>query len=32
MMAWLRHASFLPFVIYRIGLGVFLMAIAYGIL
>ncbi|MEX2311187.1 MAG: undecaprenyl-diphosphate phosphatase [Rhodospirillales bacterium] len=32
MMAWLRRASFLPFVIYRIGLGAFLLAVAYGIL
>jgi undecaprenyl pyrophosphate phosphatase UppP len=32
MMSWLRHASFLPFVIYRIGLGMFLLAIAYDIL
>ena len=32
MMSWLRRASFLPFVIYRIGLGMFLLAIAYDIL
>lgn len=30
MMKWLRHASFLPFVIYRVVLGVILLAIAYG--
>ena len=30
MMAWLRRATFTPFVIYRILLGGFLLAIAYG--
>lgn len=30
MMAWLKRASFTPFVIYRVGLGVFLLAVAYG--
>ena len=30
MMAWLKRASFTPFVIYRIALGVFLLAVAYG--
>ncbi|MCC7017126.1 MAG: undecaprenyl-diphosphate phosphatase [Rhodospirillales bacterium] len=30
MMAWLRRASFTPFVIYRIGLGLFIVALAYG--
>lgn len=30
MMAWLKRASFTPFVIYRIGLGGFLLALAYG--
>ncbi len=30
MMAWLRRASFTPFVIYRIALGIFLVAFAYG--
>lgn len=29
-MAWLRRASFTPFVIYRIALGGFLLATAYG--
>ncbi len=32
MMAWLKRASFLPFVVYRIGLGVFLLAVAYGLI
>ncbi len=31
MMAWLRHAGFLPFVIYRVLLGLGLLAIAYGV-
>lgn len=31
MMAWLRRASFTPFVIYRVFLGGVLLAIAYGI-
>lgn len=30
MMAWLRRASFTPFVVYRIILGLFLLAVAYG--
>ena len=30
MMAWLRRASFTPFVIYRVGLGLFILALAYG--
>jgi undecaprenyl-diphosphatase len=30
MMAWLKRASFTPFVIYRIALGIFLVAFAYG--
>jgi undecaprenyl-diphosphatase len=30
MMRWLRHASFTPFVVYRVVLGVVLLAIAYG--
>ncbi len=30
MMRWLRHASFTPFVVYRVGLGVILLALAYG--
>lgn len=31
MMAWLKRASFTPFVIYRIALGGLLLAMAYGI-
>jgi undecaprenyl-diphosphatase len=31
MMAWLRHASFTPFVVYRIVLGVLLLGFAYGV-
>ena len=30
MMAWLKRASFTPFVIYRVALGSFLLAVAYG--
>ncbi len=30
MMRWLRHASFTPFVIYRLILGIILMIIVYG--
>ncbi len=30
MMAWLRRSTFAPFVFYRVGLGIFLLAIAYG--
>lgn len=30
MMAWLRRASFAPFVFYRVALGCVLLAIAYG--
>jgi undecaprenyl-diphosphatase len=30
MMAWLRRASFTPFVIYRVFLGIGLLVIAYG--
>ena len=30
MMAWLKRASFTPFVIYRLGLGLFILALAYG--
>jgi undecaprenyl-diphosphatase len=30
MMAWLKRASFTPFVLYRIALGVYLLAIARG--
>ena len=30
MMAWLRHATFTPFVIYRVVLGAFLLGHAYG--
>lgn len=32
MMAWLKRASFAPFVMYRIALGVFLLAVTYGLL
>jgi undecaprenyl-diphosphatase len=32
MMAWLQRASFTPFVIYRIGLGAFILGLAYGYL
>ncbi|MEQ8319874.1 MAG: undecaprenyl-diphosphate phosphatase [Rhodospirillales bacterium] len=32
MMAWLKRASFTPFVVYRIGLGCFLLAVVYGVL
>lgn len=31
MMAWLKRASFTPFVLYRIVLGGFLLSIAYGL-
>jgi len=30
MMAWLKRATFTPFVVYRIALGAFLLALAYG--
>jgi len=30
MMAWLRRATFTPFVLYRIALGGFLLAVSYG--
>jgi undecaprenyl-diphosphatase len=30
MMRWLRHASFTPFVVYRVVLGVILLGLAYG--
>ena len=30
MMRWLRHASFMPFVVYRVALGLVLLWIAYG--
>jgi undecaprenyl-diphosphatase len=30
MMRWLRHASYTPFVIYRIALGLLLLALIYG--
>jgi len=30
MMAWLRRASFTPFVLYRVALGGVLLALAYG--
>ncbi len=31
MMRWLRHATFTPFVVYRVILGVLLLVFAYGI-
>ena len=31
MMAWLRRASFTPFVVYRVVLGVFLLGVSYGL-
>ena len=30
MMAWLRRATFTPFVLYRVALGLFLLTVAYG--
>jgi undecaprenyl-diphosphatase len=30
MMRWLRRASFMPFVVYRVALGLALLAVAYG--
>jgi undecaprenyl-diphosphatase len=30
LMAWLKHSTYTPFVIYRIALGVFLLAVVYG--
>jgi undecaprenyl-diphosphatase len=30
MMAWLRKSTFAPFVLYRVALGVVLLAVAYG--
>jgi undecaprenyl-diphosphatase len=30
MMAWLRRSTFAPFVYYRVVLGIFLLAVAYG--
>lgn len=32
MMAWLRRASFTPFVLYRVVLGIILLAMAYGLI
>lgn len=32
MMAWLKRASFTPFVIYRVVLGLLLLAVTYGLL
>ena len=32
MMAWLKRASFTPFVIYRVILGIFLLMVAYGVI
>lgn len=30
LMAWLRRSSFTPFVVYRVALGAFLLAVVYG--
>jgi undecaprenyl-diphosphatase len=30
LMRWLRHAGFMPFVVYRVGLGIFLLYLAYS--
>ena len=30
LMAWLRRATFTPFVVYRVVLGAALLAVAYG--
>ena len=30
MMAWLKHAGFMPFVVYRILLGALLLYLVYG--
>ena len=30
MMKWLKNYTFLPFVIYRVGLGIFLLLHSYG--
>ena len=30
LMAWLKHSTYTPFVIYRIALGVFLLGVVYG--
>ncbi len=32
MMAWLKRASFTPFVVYRVILGAFLLVVAYGLI
>lgn len=32
MMGWLKRASFVPFVVYRVALGLFLLAISYGVI
>lgn len=31
MMAWVRRATFTPFIVYRLILGAFLLAVAYGV-
>jgi undecaprenyl-diphosphatase len=31
MMRWLRHATYMPFVVYRIALGLFLLVLLYGV-
>ena len=30
MMRWLRHASYMPFIVYRVALGILLLALIYG--
>jgi undecaprenyl-diphosphatase len=30
MMRWLRHASYMPFIVYRIALGILLLVLIYG--
>lgn len=31
MMRWLRHATFTPFAVYRVILGILLLVFAYGV-
>jgi undecaprenyl-diphosphatase len=30
MMRWLRHASYMPFIVYRVALGILLLVLIYG--
>ena len=30
MIRWLRHASYMPFIVYRVALGILLLALIYG--